>query len=245
MDVIGKRPSDTELCTDARVLQCCVSYNRYGGFCVPKSSEYRPAARRILAGAVWEPDTIEFMVNHAGGGDIVHAGAYFGDFIPALSRACDPSAKVWAFEPNPENYRCALITIEINGLKNVAIRNAGLGSQNAVHSMRVADEDGRALGGGSRMVASAIAGNSEHTKQVDILRLDGLIPADRKVAIIQLDVEGFEQHALNGAMRTIRRCKPLLILETLPKHAWLAEKLLSLGYQITGKVHANTVLTNL
>src|SRR5882672_2138462 len=119
MDVTGKRLSTNEFGSGDRVLQCRVSYNKYGGYCVPSSSVHRPAAQKILSGDVWEPDTIEFMVNHVGDGDIVHAGAYFGDFIPALSQACKPSAKLWTFEPNPENYRCALITIEINGLRNV------------------------------------------------------------------------------------------------------------------------------
>ena len=69
------------------------------------------------------------MSKNCGTGDLVHAGTYFGDFIPALSRVCAPDAKVWAFEPNPENYRCALITTTLNNLHNVEIKNAGLGSQ--------------------------------------------------------------------------------------------------------------------
>jgi hypothetical protein len=85
------------------VLQCCIAYNKYGGYCVPLASRYRVAARKILAGEVWEPTTIEFLMSYGSHGDIVHAGAYFGDFLPALSRSCAPGAKVWAFEPNPEN----------------------------------------------------------------------------------------------------------------------------------------------
>lgn len=35
----------------------------------------------ILSGKVWEPDTIEFILDHSHGGDIIHAGTYFDDFI--------------------------------------------------------------------------------------------------------------------------------------------------------------------
>ena len=243
MGATRKNLLDPLIANDVGVLKCCVSYNRHGGFCVPTSSENRPAARKILSGDVWEPDTLEFMVAHCGDGDIVHAGTYFGDFIPALSRACHPLAKLWAFEPNPENYRCAIVTIEINGLKNVDLRNVGLGSRNGVLSMKVVDDNGRALGGGSRLVSGSRKSNGDQFKEVDIVELDSVIPPERAVSIIQLDVEGFEKHVLAGAMQTIIRCKPILILETLPESNSLSEMLSSLGYGVSGKLHENTVLT--
>src|SRR5690606_36519209 len=98
----------------ASVLECCIAYNEYGGYCIPLSSAYRPVPQRILAGEVHELRTIQFIIAHAGDGDIVHAGSYFGDFLPALSNNCAPNAKIWTFEPNDENYRCSLITIPIN-----------------------------------------------------------------------------------------------------------------------------------
>jgi hypothetical protein len=76
------------------VLQCYIAYNQYGGYCVPQSSHHRPAAQRILSGTLWEPKTIAFMMTYCGTGDIVHAGTYFGDIVPALSQACAPGAKV-------------------------------------------------------------------------------------------------------------------------------------------------------
>lgn len=223
------------------VLRCCISYNAFGGYCVPLSSRHRPATRKIVSGEVWEPQTIAFMAKHCGSGDIVHAGTYFGDFLPALSRACDANAKVWAFEPNPENYRCACITIMINGLHNVELINAGLGSQKGHLAMMVADARGRALGGGSRLIeGESVNGNGQFAK-VEIVKIDDVVPPDRNVAILQLDVEGFEQFALAGASETIKRCKPILILENLPQADWLSENILSLGYKVVGKAHANTI----
>lgn len=225
------------------VLQCCVSYNEFGGFCVPLSSLHRPVAQKILTGEVWEPDTIDFMVSHAGDGDIVHAGTYFGDFIPALSRACSGDSKLWAFEPNPENYRCARMTTAINNLSNVAIANAGLGAINGTMSMSVVDDAGLALGGTSRLMDFDSTPTRAQMIQVNILRLDEVIPADRMVTIIQLDVEGHEQQALTGALKTITRCKPYLILENLPESGWLHDNIFNLGYTVSGKLHQNTLLS--
>lgn len=209
---------------------------------MPLSSRRRPAARKILSGEVWEPETIEYMSAHCRKGDIVHAGTYFGDFIPALSRACASGAKIWAFEPNPENYRCALVTTLINDLDNVALTKAGLGARAGSLAMMTCDRKGRSLGGASRIVESQLHGGKHQYAEVKIVRIDDVVPADRHVEVLQLDVEGFERPALAGAMETIRRCKPTLILETAPGDAWLAESILPLGYRITGKVHDNIIL---
>jgi FkbM family methyltransferase len=224
------------------VLQCCIAYNKYGGYCVPLSSRHRPAAKKILAGEVWEPGTIEFLMSHCEDGDIVHAGTFFGDFLPALSQSVALGAKVWAFEPNPENYRCALITTYINGLQNIMeLMNAGLGERQGSLSMLTADADGRSLGGSSRIVEKSC---EESSIIVQIVTVDEIVPSDRKVSIIQLDIEGFEKPALSGALTTIRRCRPIIILETLPEESWLSENILQLGYRIVGTLHGNTVLRN-
>jgi FkbM family methyltransferase len=229
------------------VLQCCIAYNKYGGYCVPMSSYWRPAPQRILNGEVWEPDTIEFLISQCGDGDIIHAGTYFGDFLPALSRCCDPRSKVWAFEPNPENYRCASIGIYINCLRNVELKNAGLGAHRGSLSMLILDEAGKSLGGISRLIDASDEIYDERSIAVDIVTVDEIVPADRQVSIVQLDVEGFEKAALIGSLATIRRCKPLIVLEQLPDKDWLSENILDLGYKIVGKVgensHRNTILS--
>jgi FkbM family methyltransferase len=225
------------------VLRCSIAYNRHGGYCVPSSSRRRPAARKILSGGIWEPETIEYMSAHCGKGDIVHAGAYFGDFIPALSRACASGATIWAFEPNPENYRCALVTTFINELDNVVVTHAGLGARTGWLTMVTSDRKGRPLGGASRIVENRFKEGKHRYAEVQIVRIDDVVPADRQIDILQLDVEGFEQSALAGAAETLRRCRPTLILETAPEEAWLSENILPLGYRITGKAHDNVILT--
>lgn len=223
------------------VMACCIGYNVHGGYCVPLSSRHRPAARRILAGQVWEPDTLAFMSAHVDGGDVVHAGTYFGDFLPALAHAGDARHRVWAFEPNPENWRCAAITIALNGLRNVSLTQAGLGAEPGCLDMEVADASGRALGGRSHIVDTAAGGR---VTPVEITTVDATVPADRHVSLLQLDVEGFEMQALVGAMGTIRRCRPTLVLENLPPRRWLEDHLLALGYREAGRLHRNRVLTS-
>ncbi|MGZ6898422.1 MAG: FkbM family methyltransferase [Acidimicrobiia bacterium] len=225
------------------MLDAQIAYNELGGYCVPTSSLERPSAQRILRGGVWEPETLALVADACGQGDIVHAGTYFGDFLPAYSRAVTAGARVWAFEPNAENFRCAQITVLLNGLANVTLANAGLGAQSGVGTLRVADGSGVALGGGSRLVTGAPVGAGSGTQETDIVSIDDVVPPDRTVGVIQLDVEGFEDEALRGARATITRDRPTLIIERTPSDEILDELLRPLGYTVTRRVHMNTVLT--
>jgi FkbM family methyltransferase len=228
-------------------LQCKVAYNKYGGYCVPLSSHHRPAAQKILSNDVYEPKTIAYMLNNCNNGDIVHAGTYFGDFLPALSRGVVSGAKVWAFEPNPENYRCAKITLEINDIKNTVLTNAGIGSKKETLLVKTRDAYGRALGGASQIIKGN-ANDEVGTESVQIVTIDDVVDSERNVSIIQLDVEGHEKEALKGALTTIKRCLPTIILEVLPKSTllgsdWFSINILSLGYRKIHNIDGNSVFS--
>ncbi len=226
-------------------LRCSIAYNKYGAYCIPDSSKHRSSALIVAANAVYEPETIAFMAANCGTGDIVHAGTYFGDFLPALSKAVAQDAIVWAFEPNVENFRCATITMLLNEISNVTLRNAGLGAVAETLFLQTVDDSGTALGGGSQVVSTS---NNDALQSVQILPIDESVPRNRTVSILQLDVEGYERPALEGALQTIQRCKPMIIIEILPNSElitgkWFAENILALGYQNTHKVSENLVFT--
>jgi FkbM family methyltransferase len=227
-------------------LWCTISYNHYGAYCVPLDAQHRPAAKLVLRNEVYEPDTIEFMRRNCGAGDVIHAGAFFGDFLPAICRACAPGAKVWAFEPNEQSYRCAQVTAVLNDLKNLRLNNAGLGAAAGNSYLRVADQNGAPLGGGSRV--STQGAETSGSQPIEIVRIDDAIPAERDITILQLDVEGYEEQALTGGLETIRRNLPVLILEDLPSSGllesdWFREHILSLGYRSSGSLHRNKVFS--
>jgi FkbM family methyltransferase len=213
----------------AEVLKSFVAHNRYGGYCIPQSSHHRPTAQAVLSGKAFESEMIEFVLQRAGRGDIVHTGVYFGDFLRALSGAYDEGATVWAFEPNAGNFRCASLTVAINGLSNVVIRETALASHHGRAVLRNADEEGRALGGASHLVADVGDVDPDHCAAFVTLKLDDAIPPGRPMTILHLDVEGSETAALAGGLATIRRCHPMLILETPPDPSWISTILYPLG----------------
>jgi FkbM family methyltransferase len=210
--------------------------NVFGRYCVPKSSQHRPAPQEVLRGGVWELETINFMRGHAANRDIVHAGMFFGDFLPGLSSVMAPDATIYGFEPNPENFAAAQWTAALNSLSNVCLFSAGLGTEGKRAFIRTANPNGQAFGGASHIVEHA----DSNASSIDLMTIDEAVPATADVGIIQLDVEGYEDKALRGGINTIRRCLPIVVLETVPA-AFVEEYLAPLGYSFHGTVCGNSI----
>ena len=223
-----------------------IAYNKYGGYCLPLNSIQRPALQATLRGVVWEKQTLEFMRENCRGVDIIHAGTYFGDFLPRLSGVCDNDAVIWAFEPNPINHHCAEITRLINKLDNVNLHNAGLGQSDTSGVLNTIDPQGRSMGGSSTIIDEDTEIDSAYIETIRIVSLDSVIPKNRNISLLQLDIEGYEKQALLGGMDLIKRCAPILLLENpLPDTIWLEKHIFSLGYSVTGVVQGNSILQNL
>ncbi len=101
------------------------------------------------------------------------------------------------------------------------------------------------LGGGSKIIDKKLDGVTG-LETVKIATLDDTVGIDRTVSLIQLDVEGYEREALTGALKTIQRCLPIIILEILPNSTllgsiWFSGNILSLGYCKTNSINGNSV----
>jgi FkbM family methyltransferase len=230
----AQRRTTASRTTHPLALHCTIASNDYGSYCVPQASGDRPAAQAILCGKAWEPETIAFMRDNCGNGDIVHAGTYFGDFLPGLSSAMSDGALIWAFEPNKENYQCARITVELNALNDrIKLAHAALGDTDGIVMISVLDGAGRPLGGASHVSTTG-------KERVAQIALDGLIPDRRRVSILQLDVEGCEEQALHGGEKLVRRDRPILILETVPTSEWFNNLLEDCGYVLERCLEENS-----
>jgi hypothetical protein len=82
-------------------VDCTLCQNCFGRYCVPRSSQHRPAALAIFNGDVWELETVNFMREHADDRDIVHAGMYFGDFLPGLASAIASGRTIYGLNLTP------------------------------------------------------------------------------------------------------------------------------------------------
>lgn len=224
-------------------VDCCLCENIFGRYCVPRSSQHRPAAQAVLNGDVWELETVNFMREHAGNRDIVHAGMYFGDFLPGLASAIASGRTIYGFEPNPENFKCAQWTAVLNDLTNVVLHNAALGAEQKRTFLKITGKNGKAFGGLSHIVdVRSDSQRSDGVTPISLVTIDETLPTTADVGIIQLDVEGYEAPALMGGIKTIARCRPIIIVETVPPN-FVEEHLAPLGYSLTETVRRNSVFT--
>ena len=172
-------------------------------FFVPRFATHRPAARKIMRGKLYEPQTHTLVARllAARPGDMIHAGTFFGDMLPSFSRACQGT--VHAFEPVFESYVAAKLCVQENALENVVLLNAALGACTGTARIDIGTETGLHRGGSSRLGTAG--------QLTSVLSIDGLGIADLRV--LQLDVEGHELPALEGAAQTIAGAAPVILIE--------------------------------
>ena len=170
--------------------------NKYGVYVIPEEIEYTYTAQTIIDGGVHEETTIEYIKSI--GGNVIHAGSGFGDFLPAL-KDCN---RVFVFEPNPLMYQCSLETIRLNNLTNISLYTHALGEYDGKSELKITDESGLEMGPRSE-IGDGI--------RVKMIKLDTFIT--EKIDLIHLDIEGYEFNALKGAKEIIERDKPIIVLE--------------------------------
>lgn len=115
---------------------------------------------------------------------------------------------ILAFEPDPDNYRTCIDTLDNHPIRDIKIVEAGLAEKtgNVLFSANA--------NGGSYIQSNTSANIYQRNKSeitVNICALDDIVD-EREVGFIKLDIEGAELDALHGAERTIIRDKPFLAL---------------------------------
>jgi FkbM family methyltransferase len=113
---------------------------------------------------------------------------------------------VWAFEPNPENHRCAQLTVLLNDLRNVTLCQAGLGERCETRQLVVKDHHGRSLGGNSQI--ADITNRGSESVSVELVTIDSVAYEHANISIIHLDLEGFEEYALQEPGRPLSATAP-------------------------------------
>ncbi|QUD89301.1 FkbM family methyltransferase [Phenylobacterium montanum] len=140
----------------------------------------------------------------------VDVGGNIGVYTFHLGRL---SRKVITFEPNPDY----VSQIKALGVRNGEIEQVALSEQAGEAELRIpALEGGEAPGMASLSEMAVPDGACLRTIHVRMARLDdySLSP----VGFIKIDVEGFEESVLAGAMETIRRERPNLLIEIEERH---------------------------
>jgi FkbM family methyltransferase len=148
-----------------------------------------------------------------GGMTVYDVGAFRG--LLTLFFASRAKAVV-CFEPNTQNRNRLMENLRLNEIKNVEVRDVGVGSRRETRRMVGCPlMPGRASVDEKTVEGLLRAGVKTVAEEISIVTLDEEIPLAGLPApnFIKIDVEGWEIEALRGARNTLELYKPTLFLE--------------------------------
>ena len=120
------------------------------------------------------------------------------------------NSKIIAIEPEPNNINFLKKNIELNNLKNIEVIEKGIYSDNKnMNFYIVKNNQEHSLDKNWRNVNKSI--------NIRTITIDNLMKELKlkKVDLIKIDIEGVELHAIKGALKTIEKYKPKIIIETI------------------------------
>lgn len=154
--------------------------------------------------SVWEADIVKlFAKEFQPGRNVIDAGANLGLHTIALAKLATHGETIYAFEPHPEIF--PLTRFNCGGHPNVeCINKAASDEPRTLYMPSILS----AYNAGGAVV-SAARGNCQH--EVESVTIDSLrLP---NIGLMKIDVEGHEMSCIRGAVETIRRDRPTLIVE--------------------------------
>lgn len=180
-------------------------------FSIFVSGEDLAVGRHILNGHSYEPHITAVLSRYVQPGMFVlDIGANIGYLTMLMASLVQECGLVIAVEPNPDNVKLLEASRRINNFNQVQVIQAAAGRQTGILALNVSHSNG--MTGGLPADVSTIFG----ARLVPCFALDTLVPKDRRIGLIKIDVEGAEYNALLGLGEILARWHPLIVSEFSP-----------------------------
>ena len=151
-------------------------------------------------------DTEDFVYDYLQNGDtFVDVGSNIGLVTLTAAVKAGPSGKVYSIEPHPAIFLNLKGNIQLNSFDNIHTFNTALGNQKGKINFSDSRSDSM----------NSISEDSSGIS-VPICKLDDLPISEQSIALIKIDVEGYEQFVLLGALNKLKITK-CVYFETLEK----------------------------
>lgn len=163
------------------------------------------------------------------GQTVYDLGANVGFYTLLAARLVGSSGRVLAFEPASRNLAYLRQHVALNGCHNVEVIEAAVSDHagSAVFEIGASNAEGR-------LVRDRVVDHGSWT--VPLVTIDGLANAGRIPLphLIKIDVEGEESAVLDGALQTLQRARPRVLLSTHSSdlRARCVSQLTQLGYSV-------------
>lgn len=161
------------------------------------------------------------LINNTKFNTILDIGSNFGFLSLVWSKTLASKGQVYGFEPNPQTYKCFKRSVALNNLNNIKIENVAVGSNMGATDIYINNSTSNILEKtGNKAQATLITIDQYYIKE-----------SIKKCDMIKIDVDGYELEVLIGAINTIKKFKPVLIIET-NESMEVVDFVRSLGYKI-------------
>lgn len=145
-----------------------------------------------------------FINRFLNSGDVfLDVGANVGLFSLIAGRIVGPQGKVYAFEPCHETVRLLRNNIQLNQLENIDLIEKAVTERTGEFTLYTAENGHDAW----NTLASGDASAGAKAETIHGIRLDEFVNANKldKIAMIKIDVEGWENNVLVGGYDTLSR----------------------------------------
>lgn len=158
--------------------------------------------QRTMALGLFEPAETRIVKEILKPGDtFIDVGAHIGWFTTIASRQVGPDGTVIACEPYPPNAAVLRENLALNGARNVRLVEMALGGEPGELSLTQASDSGS---------VTAVGWGRGHNITARMTTLDEVATEAPVIALLKMDVEGWEPHVLRGGSATFRRARHVL-----------------------------------
>jgi FkbM family methyltransferase len=154
----------------------------------------------LLRDGIFEPLETELVEREIGEGDVVlDMGANIGYYTLLFARLVGPQGRVFAFEPDPGNFRLLRRNVSLNGYHNAVLVHKAVSDRTGPLRLYVSKDNK----GDHRIYDSQ---DGRRSVEIEATTLDdALADFEGRVTFIKMDIQGAEAHALRGMGRLLER----------------------------------------
>ena len=176
------------------------------GFAIFADRDDGSVGRHVLADNYERDVTACFRRVVRPGMGVVDIGANVGYFALLAASLVGAPGYVCAMEPNARNARLLEASRRLNGFDWLTVAQVAAGKATGLLALHSSHSTGS-----TSPLTNPLANDDIVT--VPALRADTLVPADRRIDVIKIDVDGGEWPAMHGCERILDRDRPVVFSE--------------------------------
>jgi FkbM family methyltransferase len=165
---------------------------------------------RLLYDPVHEPFETEIVCNLVKRGDVVlDLGANIGYYTLIFAKIVGAEGKVFAFEPDPDNFSLLKKNIEINGYKNVILEQKAVSDKTGTVKLYLSEDN---------LADHRIYDSHDGREFIEIesVSLDDYFEnVNDNIDFIKMDIEGAEPAAIQGMRSLLKRNQNVKVITEL------------------------------